>query len=259
MSTLLAATLAAAAAAMALPVRGLRGARDRVWQAPGPLVVAGGVLVLVTMLLVLMSGRRLVLALIAVGTTFAVVRMVARARGRARAERRRDQVLAMCTGMRAALSAGEPPLRALSRAAQEWPDLEPVHTAARLGADVPDALRGVAGSPGCEGLHVVAAAWQVAHESGAGLAPAMTVAVERVVDRRTTSRLLRAELSSAHATARTMAALPVLVLLLGGGIGADPVHFLLDNPFGLGCLATGVALSMLGAWWLERIAEGVLR
>jgi tight adherence protein B len=67
-----------------------------------------------------------------------------------------------------------------------------------------------------------------------------------------------AELAAAHATARMLAVLPIGVLLLGSGIGGDPVGFLLGSTAGLVCLALGLGLSFAGLTWLERIADGVL-
>lgn len=207
----------------------------------------------------LVSGRRLVLALIITLSVVGVVSVVARARRRATAERRADRVHAFCLGLAGDLRAGEPPLRALDRAAVEWPEVAPVATAARIGADVPASLRALARLVGAEQLTVVAAAWQVAERSGSGLADAVDQAARSITERRTTRRLVRGDLASAHATARMMAALPFVMLLLGGGLGTDPVGFLTDTPVGLACLGTGLALSYLGVRWLDRITEGVLR
>jgi tight adherence protein B len=56
-----------------------------------------------------------------------------------------------------------------------------------------------------------------------------------------------------------LAVLPVGVLLLGAGVGGDPIGFLTGTTPGLVCLALGLALSFSGLLWLERIADRVLR
>ena len=63
--------------------------------------------------------------------------------------------------------------------------------------------------------------------------------------------------AAAQATARLLAALPVGVLLLGNGLGGDPVGFLLDTPPGLVCLCAGLALEYAGLCWLAHIADQV--
>ena len=73
-----------------------------------------------------------------------------------------------------------------------------------------------------------------------------------------TARLVASELAAAHATARMLAVLPLGVLLLGTGIGGDPVGFLTGSTAGLVCFAVGLGLSFAGLLWLERIADGVL-
>jgi tight adherence protein B len=52
--------------------------------------------------------------------------------------------------------------------------------------------------------------------------------------------------------------MPVAVLLLGSGLGGDPLRFLLDTTPGLVCLGTGLALEYAGLLWLGRIADRVL-
>jgi len=60
------------------------------------------------------------------------------------------------------------------------------------------------------------------------------------------------------ATARLLAVLPLGVLLLGSGLGGDPIGFLLGTTPGLVCLCAGVALEYLGLRWLARIGDRVL-
>lgn len=236
------------------PVGG--GTRLRV---PGPVPVAGfTAAVAVLALASSLSGHQLVLAVLAVGVVLGGLRLVQRSRQAAVAERRAGQVLAACEAMAADLTAGQPPLAALERSAVEWSELAPAVVAGRFGADVPSVLRELATRPGGAELLVLAAAWQVAHESGCGLADAVGAAAGAIRERQATRRLVGTELAAARATARLMAVLPFGVLLLGAGVGGDPVGFLTATTPGLVCLAAGLALGYGGLLWLQRIADRVL-
>lgn len=217
--------------------------------------LAGG-LVVATALLA--GGRRAVLAAAAAAVGLAVLRAARHRARRREADARRARLLVACEGLVADLRAGQPPLRALERAARAWPELAQVAVAGQVDADVPDAMRLLAATPGAGELGAVAAAWQVAHESGSGLAPALATTVESLRQRRRTARLVASEVAAARATARLLAAMPLGVLALGGALGGEPFGFLLDTVPGLACLVVGLGLTGLGWWWLERIAEGVL-
>jgi tight adherence protein B len=138
-----------------------------------------------------------------------------------------------------------------------WSEFGAVAGAARLGADVPAALRRLAEQPGADELRQVAAAWQVSERSGATLAATLTQVVESARARQSTAALVRSELASAQATARLVAALPVATLAMSSGIGADPWDFLLHRPAGVACLAAGLALVLGGLAWIDRIAARV--
>ena len=207
----------------------------------------------------LLAGTQVVLALIAITSAWAVGGMLRRRRETRAAECRAGEVLALSEAMAADLAAGQPPLTVLERAAEEWPEFAPAAVAARMGADVPTVLRGLARRPGGQQLETVAATWQVAHHTGAGLAGALSRAAETMRTERRTTRLVATELAAARATARLLALLPVGVLLLGAGVGGDPVGFLTGSPVGVGILAAGLALCFLGLRWLEHIADSVLR
>jgi tight adherence protein B len=202
---------------------------------------------------------RLVPAAVLAAAGVGVLALRARRRSAREAEVRAGRVLEACEQLAAELAAGLPPGRALVAAATTWPELAPVVTAHRLGGSVPDALRAAATRPGAGDLRVVAAAWQVAHHSGSGLADALDGVAGSLRDRQGLRRTVLSELSSARATARLMVALPALTLLLGAGIGGDPVGFLLGTPPGWACLAAGLALGLAGLGWIEGLAGAVER
>lgn len=181
----------------------------------------------------------------------------ARAHVRSRAAETSGHVQLACEGLASALAAGAPIAAALEAAASDWPPLSGVVATHRLGGSVPDALRELSGVTGAGDVRLIAAAWQVAHQGGAGLAPALTEVAALLRRRQATRRLVRSELASARATARLLAGLPVLTLLLGSGVGGDPVRFLLATTPGLLCLAAGLALGVAGLWWIEAIAGSV--
>jgi len=211
-----------------------------------------------TVLLVFARGSVLALGLICLATAMGAGRLTRSSRRRKDAECREEQVLEVCEIMVGELRAGQPPATALGRCVEVWPDFDPVATAARLGADVPEALRTLAERPGAGGLRHVAGAWQVSRESGAGLALAMSQVATSARESASTRRLVASELASAQATARLVSGLPVVALVMGSGIGGDPWHFLLATPVGLTCLAGGLALAFVGLTWIDRIASTVV-
>jgi len=253
----LAVLLAGSAAVLAFPDQAPRRSPQRLARRrPPPTLLVVPLAVLPVLLL---QGRQLVLGLVGVLVVAAGHRLLARRRAAARAAGRAARVQAYCESVAADLAAGQPPHRVLARSVAEFPEFTAAASAAELGADVPDALRRLARSPGAGELRLVAAAWQVAHRSGAGLAEALEQVGRGVRARRRTARLVAAELAPAHATARMMACLPLVFVLAGSGLGGDPVAFLIGTTPGLACLSAGLALSYAGLEWLQRIADAVLR
>lgn len=203
--------------------------------------------------------RVLALAGIVTTATLAALRLLARQRSDRMAAQVRSRVVEMCDGVQAELAAGQTPAVALERAAEEWTLLLPVIRTTSSGGDVPRALRALATTPGAGDLRVVAAAWQVAHRTGHGLGDALSRVAQELRGAEQTRRVVGGELASARATARLVAALPLVALLMGSGAGADPWAFLLGEPLGLGCLAGGVGCGIAGLAWIEALARDVQR
>ena len=210
-------------------------------------------------LLVGLDGRRLALALVCLGCLTAVASLARRARLAKRAERRQLGVVEVCEALVGELRSGQPLLTSLEHCVEVWPDFEPAAAAARLGADVPAALRRLGETPGAEDLVEIAAAWQVSERSGARLAAALSQVADTARERQATRHLVRGELASAQATARLVALLPLGSLAMSAGIGGDPWHFLLGTLPGVGCLGLGAACAFAGLVWIDRIATSVMR
>ncbi|RDG36693.1 type II secretion system F family protein [Streptomyces corynorhini] len=185
-------------------------------------------------------------------------RIGARELRRAR-ERCADGVLALCGVAAAELRAGSQPLPALLTAAGTTGGLgraqAAVLAAARFGGDVPGALRQAAQEPGADGLVGVAACWRVAVDSGAGLAAGLDRLETALRAEKDQREGLRAQLAGAWSTVVVLALLPVVGLLMGAALGADPLRVLLHTPAGLGCLAVGGLLEATGLWWAARVVR----
>jgi tight adherence protein B len=225
--------------------------RGRGWMTPAAVLVLGATAAL--------AGQALVVALVVAAAAVAGHRLVGVRRRRRVAAEAAARVMETCEQLAAELTAGRPPGAALARAADDWAPLRPVAEAFRIGADVPEAFRAVAALPGGSDLAYVGAAWQVAQGAGHGLADAVDRVAADLRAAQTTRRIVEGELASARATARLVAALPLLALAMGTGSGGDPWGFLLGHPVGLACLAGGLGFGFAGLWWIEAIARDVDR
>ncbi|MFC7496846.1 MULTISPECIES: type II secretion system F family protein [unclassified Nocardioides] len=242
-----------AAVAAALLVRPPPRLAGPARPAPRVLLPAGVAAVVLAVLLAPDLGALIVIGSLAAAGAVALVR---RQRARRAAAVTASRVLETCEAMASELAGGLPPGDCLERAARVWQPLSPVAAAFRVGADVPAAMRAVATEvEGAGDLRVVAAAWHVAHRTGEGLASTVDRVAASLRADAGTRRVVAGELASARATARLVAGLPVVALVMGSGAGGDPWGFLLRTPAGLACLAAGLAFGLAGLWWIEAIAR----
>jgi tight adherence protein B len=102
----------------------------------------------------------------------------------------------------------------------------------------------------------LAAALQVATQSGAPLADALRRTAAALRDLGQAQRDREAALAGPRATARTVLMLPAIGLVFGATLGFDTVHVLVATPLGLGCLGVGLALLAGSAGWNRALVRG---
>ncbi|MGW3351066.1 type II secretion system F family protein [Nonomuraea rubra] len=176
-----------------------------------------------------------------------------------RAEAWRRASIELCQSLAAELSAGRTPSDALTRAitAVDLPDpalLRPVIAVARDGGDVSAALTSSAPQEGGEGLRHLAACWEVSTTAGAGLASLIDRVAHTLRAAQAHRQDVAAQLAGPRTTARMLAALPALGLLMAAALNMHPLSFLFGTLPGLMCLLAGVTLDICGLWWTTRMA-----
>lgn len=162
------------------------------------------------------------------------------------------------------LRVGAHPVAALSVAARESRGaiaraLDAVAARALLGADVAAGMRTEGArlsSPGH--WERLAVCWQLAQTHGLGIATLIQAAQRDIAERERFRGRVEAGMAGARATAAILAGLPLLGVLLGHAIGAEPWQFLVAGPAGGALLLVGATLICAGLLWSDRITAGVL-
>lgn len=170
------------------------------------------------------------------------------------------EVDALLEGLTGELRTGVDPRDALQSAARGLPRMIGVAAvAASPSADPAVALRELAMAPGGAAAEHLAVVWEVARSTGCALAPS----VERLHAARRAEQRLRHEVAAAlagpRATARLLSGLPVVGVVLGSGLGADPLGFLLGTGPGRAVLVAGLALVAIGVRWTAAITCSATR
>lgn len=179
---------------------------------------------------------------------------------RRRAEQaRRTDAVTLLVALSAELRAGQPPGTALREAAASVStSVCPIAlVAAKLGAGIDVALRLDSRAAGGSVLRGLAACWQVGEVSGARFAEAVDRLIARAARDNDVRRQLSSELAAPRATARLVGSLPIMGLVIGHALGANPVGWLFGSPLGLLVLGSGVSLDLLGFWWMAHLVRTV--
>ncbi|UQX11242.1 type II secretion system F family protein [Candidatus Mycobacterium methanotrophicum] len=128
---------------------------------------------------------------------------------------------------------------------------------ARLGADVTAGLRSVAQTSALPAhWDRLAVCWELASEHGLAMSALMRAAQRDIVERHRFSGHVMSAMAGARATAAILAGLPMLTVLFGQVVGADPVGFLLAGQAGGWLLVAGTVLVCGGLLWSDRITDG---
>ena len=193
----------------------------------------------------------------------AIAGITARAqwRARARAHQRIAAAEAMSEaihGMVAELRAGAHPVAAAEAAAQDAKPpagavLTAMVTTARLGGDMATVERRFTQDTPVPALRPLTNAWTLAHTQGLPLADIMDAVRTDVAGQVRFAKKVRARMAGPQASGAVLAGLPILGVLLGEAMGADPLHVLLTNPLGQALLVAGTALICLGLHWINKL------
>lgn len=200
-------------------------------------------------------GAAACLATVALSTAF-------RSRRGARvAAERQTLTEGLLDALAAELASGAAPTEAVAAVLPDLPsatriEVEVLLRALRSGGDAGEAWRQVASLADTGGL---AAGFQLCEASGASLATVLTRLASMAADDRRRRDEVALALAGPRSSAVLLAALPLLGVLAGTGLGASPLTFLLRSPAGHFCFFLGVGLDVLGAWWVGRLAASAGR
>ncbi|MDD2818632.1 MAG: hypothetical protein PHN51_07545 [Candidatus Nanopelagicales bacterium] len=153
------------------------------------------------------------------------------------------------------LRSGQSPSSALVLAASAPPIWPAALSAVGMQGDVAQAL--VVDAQRHPDLGQLAACWLVASNSGSGMSAAVERMIHGLRENEELRNTLQGELAGPRATAAVLRWLPLIGLLMGIAMGADPIGWLLGSPLGIVCLVLGVTLSILGSLWSRRMVRAV--
>lgn len=178
-----------------------------------------------------------------------------RRRAAAGREKRRG-VIILCRVLAAELRSGRPPEDALGTAL--------VEAGPEVARAVGDGFGGRSPVPAAEAdpdlraLAYLAVCWEVASDTGAGLADVVDALAAELTAREEVRAEIAARTGGPRTTAVVLGVLPVVGLLLSAGLGGSPLVFLFTTPLGLLCLVLGVLLDVTGLWWMGRLVRAAV-
>ena len=155
------------------------------------------------------------------------------------------------------LAAGITPMAAWGYLERRGP-IAAIAREAATGVPVPRAILLATARSGPTALSLwraIAAAWSVATDAGAPLAPTLIELAGCIRDLAESQRQIAVALASPTATARLVLALPAVGLVFGTLLGFNTVGTLFTTPIGWLCLGLGGGLVIVAARWNRRMVR----
>lgn len=104
-----------------------------------------------------------------------------------------------------------------------------------------------------QAVHAVSAATQLVHQYGMELSAILQASVNGIIATREADEQRTSALAGPRTTAKLLQWLPLVALVAGTVMGADPLRVLLAPGWGHLCLLTGVGFMLAGRIWLTRL------
>ena len=156
------------------------------------------------------------------------------------------------------LAAGVPPASAWGYVAETSASAIPatvnskIVDATGIATAISESLGGV-GAVEASAWRGLAAAWSVATDAGAPLAPSLRLFAGSLRALAQAQRDIEVALAGPAATARMVMVLPAVGVLFGMALGFNTIGTLLTTPTGIGCLALGSILILGASRWNRRL------
>jgi tight adherence protein B len=239
------------------PVRPAEAAAAGAIKAVPPVAVVAGAVGTAAAVLAIGPGA---LAVAALGMVVTPVVARRRRRSRGRAQRRSQLPLAL-EELAVALRSGSSLPTALGEAGRAMPDpvgpeFEALALDAGRGRPVAAVLDDWTRRHDDVGTRLAATALILANAVGVASARAVHGVAATLRERLELSAERRALASQARTSAVVLSAAPVLFALILGMSDGAAGRFLLQSRAGWVCLAVGIGLDALGAWWMARLTRG---
>lgn len=122
-------------------------------------------------------------------------------------------------------------------------------------ASAPDPEPGNRADQQAEVVTRLGAGWELSARYGVPWAALIETVAADLADRQRAESLRNAQVAGPRVSGYVLAVLPALGILLGAGMGADPVHVLLHTGVGAVLLLVGSTLTCLGLAWTASIVR----
>lgn len=150
-------------------------------------------------------------------------------------------------------------LRTIAETESAGASLRPVVERVDRGARVGDELDRWAAGLGSADAELARSVLRLGLRTGAALADSLDRVAATIRDRIELDDELRAMTAQSRASASILAVAPAGFLLVIGLADPSMVAPLVTTPIGWLCLTAGVALDVVGFWWMRRLVAGIDR